>query len=271
MRRPQLRPVVSVAALHGTSTTVRTVRLSLPGPGRGDQPKAGGWGSFALTQSTMTEPRCCRESLSPPITIATALARTNPTHPASASRRRGPPSPVRGGMGACHVRLSLRGDRSCGFIGAKHHPDRVEHAAKIAIDVGVPEPQDPQAALTQRGVSSCVVRHRPVSGMLPSVDLDDQVVPETGEVEDVARSRDLSAEMKSVAAPGPQMRPESRFLRRQGLAQSARLLVGHRVAARRTPPPMLRMVPPPRFGEGLALPASVAGQQSPLHAMEAQS
>jgi hypothetical protein len=48
------------------------------------------------------------------------------------------------------------------------------------------------------------------------------------------------------------MNPQLHLLWRHRFSQASRALVGHDDHPRRTPPTMLRMVPPPRAGEGLA-------------------
>jgi hypothetical protein len=61
-----------------------------------------------------------------------------------------------------------------------------------------------------------------IPGVSTAVELDDQAVFETGEINNEIIYRHLPPEMKSLWPERPQPKPESRFLRCRSLAQRTR-------------------------------------------------
>src|SRR5216684_4122879 len=63
--------------------------------------------------------------------------------------------------------------------------------------------------------------------MLTSVDLDDEALLETDEIDDIAVARGLAAEVESLLSPGAQMNPQFHLLWGHSFAKTARDFVGH--------------------------------------------
>jgi hypothetical protein len=75
----------------------------------------------------------------------------------------------------------------------------------MAIDVIVPESQHGKATPSQLSVSGHISR---VVGMLPTINLDNDVTVKTDKVHDEARNRHLSSELESRQAAIPQLAPQ---------------------------------------------------------------
>ena len=158
------------------------------------------------------------------------------------------------------ARLSLpgtgRGDRAqCGGWGssvADRRHDCLHGALDIPVHIVVPEAQDEKTVGAQNVVTTTVSNSLMVSGVPATIDLDHKVVLEADKIDDVARMRPLPSKVKAFRAQRAEMNPELHFLPSERLPEPSRLLVGHRALRGRTPPTMLRMVPPPRAGEGSA-------------------
>jgi hypothetical protein len=113
-------------------------------------------------------------------------------------------------------------------------------------------------------IPPCVLRGVTVEAVLPAVDFDNEAMPEANEVDDEGVPRRLSPEVIAARSPRAKMHPEFDLLRRHSLPQAARVGVRHGRFVR-SPPTMLRMVPPPRSGEGSA-PHSAPTYFAGLHA-----
>jgi hypothetical protein len=75
--------------------------------------------------------------------------------------------------------------------------DRIQNLFNAREHVAVPEPQDPQTARFEKGRADLVVRHALLGAVLRPVELDDESMGETREVDDVGAKRYLPPEMRS--------------------------------------------------------------------------
>ena len=114
-----------------------------------------------------------------------------------------------------------------GPSGIKGFKDGVEYTNQIALDVAVPETQDTKAIPAKLLVTFAVTPCPVVTGVSAPVDLDDQMVSQTGEVGDERPDRDLPAEVEALAAERTEAEPQLRLLRSHRPAQVASLFVGH--------------------------------------------
>ena len=73
--------------------------------------------------------------------------------------------------------------------------DRLDDILKIVIDLGVPEPQDPEAARGELAVADSVAAGMIVSAVLATIELDGDPVLQAGEVGDEGTDRDLAADV----------------------------------------------------------------------------
>src|ERR1043166_4636418 len=120
--------------------------------------------------------------------------------------------------------------------------DQRQHALQIAIDLVIPETQYPEALVAKILVALRVAPRMHIEIMLTAIDLYDETLLETDEIDDMAVARGLSAEVESALAPGAQMNPQLDLLRGHSFAKAARDFVSHV-----TPPPPR---PPPPGGAG---------------------
>src|SRR6266487_4503270 len=74
--------------------------------------------------------------------------------------------------------------------------DQGQDALKIPIDFVVPEPQYPKSIAGKVSVAGGIAPGMRVEIMLPVVDFNDEPVPETDEVDDMAVARSLAAKME---------------------------------------------------------------------------
>ena len=156
-------------------------------------------------------------------------------------------------------RLSLpgtgRGNRAqrggWGSSGADRRHDRLHNALDIPVHIVVPEAHDAETIGAQNLVTTTVSNGPMVSGVPAAVYFDREVVLQADKIDDVARVRPLPSKVEALRAQRAEMNPELHFLPSERLPEPSRLLVSHRALCGRTPPTMLRMVPPPRAGEGL--------------------
>ncbi len=263
----------------------RMRHLSLPGTGRGDRPKVGGWGPSAQTRHREIEStRSCATSSSqrfatpgphppryravpPPRSGEGSAPLSDPPAKLTRSRRKltrvGEPSGAFAPLTdetRRRSRLSLpgtgRGDRpkvgGWGPQGAKRTEYRVEHTSEVAIDLVVPEPENTIALGLQPTIPLDVTRDVLVKAVVSAIELDNQVVLHAGEVDDEAVERRLTSKVIPTLLQFAQVRPELHLLWGHALAQIAGDLVGQVRVPCGPLPPRDRAVPPPRSGEGSA-------------------
>jgi hypothetical protein len=106
-------------------------------------------------------------------------------------------------------------------------PDRVHHAVQITVDLVVPEPKRAKAAIIEKAVAPCVLSGARIEAVLRAVDLDDEPVTQTDEIEDLTPAWRLTAEVVPVRTQLTQAQPKLDLLRGHAPAQLARALVGH--------------------------------------------
>src|SRR5713226_13791 len=105
--------------------------------------------------------------------------------------------------------------------------DERQHALQIPIDLVVPETQYPEALVAKILVALRVAPRMHIKIMLTSVDLGDEALLETDEIDDIAVARGLAAEVESLLSPGAQMNPQFHLLWGHSFAKTARDFVGH--------------------------------------------
>ncbi len=125
--------------------------------------------------------------------------------------------------------------------------DQRQHAFQIPIDLVIPETQYPEALVDKILVALRVAPRMHIEIMLTAIDLHDEALLETDEVDDIAVARGLAAEVEASLSPGAQMNPQLDLLRGHSFAKAARDLVRH------VPPPGLATLghPPPLRGGGI--------------------
>src|SRR5712692_3312211 len=129
--------------------------------------------------------------------------------------------------------------------------DERQHALQIPIDLVVPETQYPEALVAKILIALRVAPRMHIEIMLTAIDLYDETLLETDEVDDIAVARGLAAEVESPFSPEAQMNPQLDLLRGHSFAKAARDFVSH-VPPTRPPPAQGRGRPPsPLRGEGL--------------------
>lgn len=94
--------------------------------------------------------------------------------------------------------------------------DRSQDAVEIFANVVVPEAQHAPAMRVKSGVSDAVIFRR---CMLATVDLDDELDADAGEIDDVPINRMLPAETERKKRLLPKASPEDCLLARSILAQ----------------------------------------------------
>ena len=112
-------------------------------------------------------------------------------------------------MGGAPLVVSRALDFGAGQPGLDH--DVLADIVDIADDVVVPEAQDGPAVLFKSGASCLVVDGIFRGGMLRAVDLDDQLLRGTGEIDDVACDRDLPAKGQSHQPMRAEFIPKLQF------------------------------------------------------------
>ncbi len=105
--------------------------------------------------------------------------------------------------------------------------DQSQHALEIPIDFIVPETQYPEALADKMFVALRVAPRMRIEIMLTAVDLDDEALLETDEIDDIVIARSLAAEVESPFSPGAQVNPQFHLLRGQSFAKAARDFVSH--------------------------------------------
>jgi hypothetical protein len=95
----------------------------------------------------------------------------------------------------------------------------------MAIDVRIPESQNPEALRSQKGVTNLIrtsaVRH----AVLAAVGLNDELGSERNEVDDVTANRCLPPEMKAERFQFAQLHPQFDFLRSETFTKRAGIFV----------------------------------------------
>ncbi len=170
--------------------------------------------------------------------------------------------PPRAGEGlecaaATRLRLSLpvsgRGDRpnAAGWGLRQRVKNGLQDALDVVVDIVVPESQNAEAGVVQPLVTRNIAR----PAVLASVHFNGKSRRQTREIENIAETRNLPPKVDTAfLSPGAEVNPQCDFLRRHSLTQTAGLPVRHR----ESPPTTLRVVPPPRPGEGLEYVALLA-------------
>jgi hypothetical protein len=79
--------------------------------------------------------------------------------------------------------------------------NRIQHSGCIGHHFIVPEPHDPVAELRQIAVSSLVPAD--IDGMLPAIQLNDQLCRRTEEINDERTDRLLAPELQPAQSPAP--------------------------------------------------------------------
>jgi len=97
-------------------------------------------------------------------------------------------------------RVVAEGDR-VGVLRLQRFVDRFEYAGQILVHVGIPEPQHTKSAAHEMPVAAAISRSVVVEIVLPAVDLDNQSLFQTNEIDDEAIARRLTTEMKAALAP----------------------------------------------------------------------
>ena len=76
-----------------------------------------------------------------------------------------------------------------------------QHTREILVHVRIPEPQHTKSVAHEMPVAAAISRGVFIMIVLPAVDLDDQPLLQTDEIDDEAIARRLAAEMKTALAP----------------------------------------------------------------------
>ena len=132
--------------------------------------------------------------------------------------------------------------------------DGVDDHALLTIDIGVRKTKHPMTALRKRRISSTVGGDDlGVAAVLLPIQLDDDTLPEAGEIDDEPVDRDLAAEMEAERDDAlPQPVPELHLLRGHAFAERAWDAGGKRRALP-APPGRFAATLPYRGGIGVAL------------------
>ena len=130
-----------------------------------------------------------------------------------------------------------------------------QHAINVLVDLIVPEPQDAKSVASELSVAGGIV----CAAVLTAIDLDDEMMLKANEVENVAAVRTLPPEMVAMRAPRSKVNPKLHPMFGHRASQPTRTFVSQ-PSLLATPPTMLRMVPPPRAGEGLEPAAALVAQ-----------
>jgi hypothetical protein len=125
--------------------------------------------------------------------------------------------------------------------------DQRQDAFHVPIHFVVPETQHSEAVGGKLTVTSGIAPSMGIVIVLTAINFDDETVPETDEIHDMASARGLAAEVEALLSPRPQMNSQLHLLRRHSFAKTASDFVSH------DPPPgrALRARPPSPFGGGI--------------------
>jgi hypothetical protein len=88
-----------------------------------------------------------------------------------------------------------------GWGGAQCIIDQGQNTLQIPVNVVVPETQYPEPLIRKIAIAFRVAAGMCVEVMLTAVDLDDEALLETDEIDDIAGARGLTAEMVSEPPP----------------------------------------------------------------------
>jgi hypothetical protein len=88
-----------------------------------------------------------------------------------------------------------------GWGSAERVIDERQDAVQIAIDFIVPESQHPEALVGKVIVALRIAASMRIEIMLTAIDLDQESMPETDEVYDIAVAWGLTAEVESAFSP----------------------------------------------------------------------
>jgi hypothetical protein len=106
-----------------------------------------------------------------------------------------------------------------GRVGAvQGRVDRLQHPVQVALDVAVPKSKDAEALPRQILVATNVPRFMFGQIVLPTVEFDDELLPQADKINDVFATRRLATEMVATISPGAKVNPHLHLLRRHGLA-----------------------------------------------------
>ena len=140
------------------------------------------------------------------------------------------------------------------FLGACEYG--FDDARHIIRNVGVPEPKNTKAKGTKSRVAQIIGAAAFFSAVLPAVELNNQLCPQAGEIDDVSIDRNLPSEMKVLVAKEAQTRPKQPLMFRRACSKRSRQLKGNRACGpprtfgdmRRHPTPALCADPPLKGG-----------------------
>jgi hypothetical protein len=84
--------------------------------------------------------------------------------------------------------------------------DHFADAFRMTQDIIIPEAQHPEAAASKPGIPGSI---HCCAGVLPAIDLDDQVCLDTGEVNDIRPNRQLASKSVPNELAAPQSSPKT--------------------------------------------------------------
>jgi hypothetical protein len=182
-------------------------------------------------------PRCRKP---PPVTSFAALTMCHPPHKwgrdkkesfARELRRSLHPSPFVGetsearSWGGWPKASRVGWQRSAGWGLVQRSQNALHHPSEILINIGIPEPKNPEALSEEKCVTDLIGQRGPRQSVLTSIGFDHEPGTERNEVHNVATDRRLSPKLEPERLQLAQLRPQFYFLRRKTLAKRAGIFV----------------------------------------------
>ena len=89
---------------------------------------------------------------------------------------------------------------------------RFQHTGEITVDVAVPEPQSAKARPRELAVAGLIASLMRIEIVLTAVDLDDELMLQTNEVDNESLARRLSAKVIAARSPRAEVNPNFHLL-----------------------------------------------------------
>ena len=105
--------------------------------------------------------------------------------------------------------------------------DLGKHTVEISIHFVVPKPQHPKPLMCEMIIARAVPACIRIEIVLPTVNFDNESMPEAHEIDNEGIPRRLSTEVKAALPPRPQMHPKLDLLWGQPFAKFASHFVRH--------------------------------------------
>jgi hypothetical protein len=115
--------------------------------------------------------------------------------------------------------------RSAGWGLVQRSQNALHHPSEILINIGIPEPKNPEALSEEKCVTDLIGQRGPRQSVLTSIGFDHEPGTERNEVHDVTTDRRLPPKLETERLQLAQLRPQFDFLRRETLAKRAGIFV----------------------------------------------